>query len=107
MPRGDKTGPMGMGPKTGRGLGTCYGFAAPGYANPAHNAAGPGRGQGMGNCGMGRGQHRRFCAAGVPWPGFAAPAADEKTALRTQSGVLEARLRQINQRLAELDSAAE
>lgn len=26
MPRFDKTGPMGMGPRTGRGLGPCCGF---------------------------------------------------------------------------------
>jgi hypothetical protein len=26
MPRGDGTGPMGVGPKTGRGAGFCAGF---------------------------------------------------------------------------------
>ncbi len=30
MPRGDGTGPMGMGSMTGRGAGFCAGFAAPG-----------------------------------------------------------------------------
>ena len=30
MPGGDGTGPMGMGPMTGRGAGYCAGFAAPG-----------------------------------------------------------------------------
>lgn len=28
MPRGDRTGPMGMGPMTGRGAGYCGGFGA-------------------------------------------------------------------------------
>jgi len=34
MPRGDRTGPNGMGPMTGRGAGFCAGFAMPGYMNP-------------------------------------------------------------------------
>ncbi len=33
MPRGDGTGPTGMGPRTGRGLGPCAGYPTPGYAN--------------------------------------------------------------------------
>jgi hypothetical protein len=33
MPAGDGTGPMGMGPMTGRGAGYCSGFDAPGWAN--------------------------------------------------------------------------
>ncbi len=39
MPAGDGTGPMGMGPRTGRGAGFCAGYPAPGWAN-----RGPGRG---------------------------------------------------------------
>ena len=38
MPAGDRSGPMGMGPGTGRGVGYCGGYEAPGWANP-----GPGR----------------------------------------------------------------
>lgn len=33
MPRGDGTGPMGMGAMTGRGAGFCAGFKMPGYIN--------------------------------------------------------------------------
>ena len=33
MPRGDGTGPTGMGPRTGRGLGPCASYPAPGYVN--------------------------------------------------------------------------
>lgn|GEM_PF-1388060 len=33
MPRGDRTGPLGMGPLTGRGAGFCAGFNIPGYLN--------------------------------------------------------------------------
>ncbi len=32
MPWGDGTGPMGLGPRTGRGLGFCAGFNRPGYS---------------------------------------------------------------------------
>ena len=33
MPGGDRTGPQGYGPKTGRGLGYCTGNEVPGYSN--------------------------------------------------------------------------
>jgi len=39
MPRGDGTGPLGMGPRSGRGAGYCTGYDVVGYANPW-----PGRG---------------------------------------------------------------
>jgi len=55
MPRGDRTGPEGMGPKTGRGLGHCTGYTTPGFTK------GPGRGfaRGIGR-GIGRGLGRGF-----------------------------------------------
>ena len=34
MPRGDGTGPQGMGPVTGRAAGYCAGYGIPGYTNP-------------------------------------------------------------------------
>jgi len=34
MPRGDRTGPLGLGPKTGRAMGYCAGYPTPGYTNP-------------------------------------------------------------------------
>lgn len=58
MPRGDRTGPVGGGPMSGRAAGLCAGFDAPGYANP-----GPGRGSGMG-FGHGRGSWGRGFGAG-------------------------------------------
>lgn len=36
MPRGDRTGPNGMGPMTGRGAGYCSGYDRPGFANPVN-----------------------------------------------------------------------
>lgn len=57
MPAGDGTGPLAMGPMTGRAAGFCAGYGVPGYLNAI-----PGRGLGMGygrGCGGGRG---RFAA---------------------------------------------
>lgn len=34
MPRGDGTGPAGMGPMTGRAAGYCAGYQSPGFMNP-------------------------------------------------------------------------
>jgi hypothetical protein len=34
MPRGDGTGPMGLGPMTGRAAGYCAGYPTPGFMNP-------------------------------------------------------------------------
>jgi len=42
MPRGDRSGPDGYGPRTGRGLGYCNGYDTPGFAR------GSGRGFGRG-----------------------------------------------------------
>jgi len=34
MPGGDRTGPAGMGPMTGRAAGYCAGYPVPGFMNP-------------------------------------------------------------------------
>ncbi len=52
MPRGDRTGPNGMGSKTGRGAGFCSGNNEPGCTTAG------GRGVGMGIRGGGRGMGR-------------------------------------------------
>jgi len=61
MPKGDKTGPEGKGPKTGRGLGYCSGNDKAGYLSdqPTQGMArGPRDGQGNGRPRTGRGQGR-------------------------------------------------
>lgn len=109
MPRGDGTGPMGIGPMTGRGMGCCAGYQVPGFAN----AGGMGRGRGF------RGM--RF-ATGLPawarsgaYPQGYAPAAyqdaapyanegaapdvDEKEALQKQADFLEKQLKEVQEQL--------
>jgi hypothetical protein len=59
MPRGDKTGPTGAGPMTGRAAGYCAGYSVPGYMNPTCGYGrgwGRGRGRGYGR-GYGRGRY--------------------------------------------------
>jgi hypothetical protein len=58
MPWGDRTGPEGYGPRTGRGLGYCSGFDSPGYTR-GYPRGGGGRGFGRGR-GPGRGYGRGF-----------------------------------------------
>jgi len=46
MPQGDGTGPAGLGPMTGRGMGFCAGFSTPGFMNGGFGR-GFGRGRGF------------------------------------------------------------
>ena len=63
MPGGDRTGPIGMGPRTGRGAGFCAGYGTPGYANA------PGFGRGRGGRGRG-GRGFGFRGRGGPGGGY-------------------------------------
>ena len=118
MPRGDRTGPAGAGPMSGRGLGYCAGYAAPGYATPGY-----GRGRGAGGYG-GRGWRHRYYATGVPGWGRGVPAPyygppaeyapppppvrhDEVAVLKAESEYLAAALKETRARLAELESGDE
>ncbi len=124
MPAGDGTGPMGMGPMTGRAAGYCAGYGMPGYANPI-----PGRGLGLGWgrgwFGGGRGWRHRYYATGLPgWarfgygPAWAAPPAaapyqyaygvpptreQETEFLKAQAEWLQQQLDAITKRMAELE----
>ena len=115
MPGGDRTGPMGMGPMTGRRAGYCAGYAAPGYANPW---AGRGFAGQLGQWGGGRGWRYRFYATGVPgwafWgqPRPASPTPpfptqpsreQEREGLKAHAEALEEELRAVNERLSQLE----
>jgi hypothetical protein len=116
MPRGDHTGPIGMGPRSGRAAGFCAGFGMPGYANPA-----PGRGFGMGHgMGFGRGRgiggcgrRNMFYATGLPgWQRFGEYAAAfqkpdpemEKQALNNEAAALQTELNAVKKRLDEIET---
>ena len=107
MPRGDRTGPLGAGPMTGRAAGYCAGFAAPGIANFGHGRGcgmGFGRGGGGGR-GFGRGFGRGWVA---PLAGAGAPTSDQELAvLRQQAKQLQTDMELIQSRIQELEAPAE
>ncbi len=119
MPLGDKTGPLGQGPMTGRAAGFCAGYGQPGYANPVGGRGfGMGRGRGFGfgrgmGFGFGRGCRNRFFAAGAPgWCATgdvaateAAPGPGEKQVLTNQAETLQAQLDAIHKRLEQMGKA--
>jgi hypothetical protein len=116
MPRGDSTGPMGMGSMTGRAAGFCAGYNIPGYLNNAGGRGfgmGFGRGVGFGGRGGGFGRRNRFFVAGVQgrarFGGFTAPfqkidPETEKQALQQQADLLQSEMEVIRQRLDELNA---
>lgn len=102
MPRGDRTGRSGMGPMTGRAMGFCAGFNAPGYANNGFGRLG-GRGRGLGlGRGYGFGMNSGF---GMRYRGFmgdASPAYSaemELSGLEQEKNLLERELEAIKDRL--------
>ncbi len=120
MPRGDGTGPNGLGSMTGRAAGYCGGYSAPGFMNAAFRC-------GLGR-GGGRGLRRGFWATGIPgwarFPGFAAavhPMSDyqgfyptdgldpatETRMLSHQIEMMEQSLRSAKERLNELQKSEE
>ncbi len=121
MPAGDGTGPMGMGPMTGRGAGFCAGYGVPGRMNSV-----PGRGFGMGfgrgfrARGGGRGCRNMFYATGLAgwqraaagWPMAsgappyaAAPTREQQLgALKGQEEYFEGALGNLRKRIEELEA---
>lgn len=123
MPRGDGTGPAGMGPMTGRAAGFCAVYGVPGYMNPVG-------GRGYGGWGRGGGWGRRnwYYATGLPgwaragygvpaWGGAVNPnaysgapfapsvtAQQELDALKGQAEYLEDSLAGIKKRMEEIET---
>lgn len=89
MPRGDGTGPMGMGSMTGRALGFCAGYPHPGFA------AGQGR-----RMGRGFGHRNRFWA--LSQPPVAPTSGQQVDALRQQADLLRQSLQNIEAELERL-----
>lgn len=108
MPRGDRRGPEGMGPMTGRRAGFCSGAGRPGYmysgeANGSPRFSGR-RGAGMGR-GAGAGYGRNY---GVypPSETFVDERYSEKDFLKQEITVLKDQLEVLEQRLSEQDNKA-
>jgi len=123
MPRGDGTGPQGMGPGTGRAAGYCAGYAIPGCTNPGWGRGffclGGNFGRG-GGAGTGRGFRWQnwYNSTGQPfWAGVGQPAGNwqqgqapqygssplnketEIEYLKHEASVLENELKQIKDRI--------
>lgn len=108
MPRGDGSGPMGMGSMTGRGAGYCAGNTAPGFASAGYGFGRGGRCRGF--AGGGYGRRNMFYATGQPgWARFGgmnAPISDpdqEANNLKKQAEWLGEELARINSRLETLE----
>jgi hypothetical protein len=113
MPRGDRTGPLGEGPKTGRQMGYCTGHDSPGYVN-MYWLRGPGRGLGRR---LGRGPGRGFRYGWgfgygrgfdpVPGSGYGSmygeiPEVSEKTLIENEIRILRDQLSSLEDRLSKL-----
>jgi hypothetical protein len=110
MPWGDRTGPAGQGPRTGRGLGYCNGYNQPGYVTSPGFGRGYGRGFGFGRGawgwgrGAGYGWGRGWGWARWNWP---APPATSNEAPKTAGTVNEQELNDMRNELHSLRSAVD
>ena len=111
MPRGNRTGPVGMGPMTGHRGGYCAGFNTPGFTNP-----GPGYGAGMVGEAAGEGgagemgfmtlERLPGVITIMHQPGLCRPRKSRKQhRCRIRRSGLKAQLDDINKRIEELDKA--
>jgi hypothetical protein len=110
MPGGDRTGPRGLGPRSGRGAGYCAGYDMPGFANPAPGYGGRfGGGFGFrgGGRGWGRGWGYRSYAANYPnWvpPSYPPVTQEQELAgLKDEADWLKGQLEEINRRIGDLE----
>ena len=116
MPGGDRTGPVGRGPMTGRRAGFCAGYQVPGYENPSY-----GFGRGFGG-GLGRGFGRGYLGRGrsslweYPYPdSYYNPMQypktiskeEEKTYLEETIKNLEGEIKSIRKRIGEISKEKE
>lgn len=113
MPSGDRTGPVGQGPRTGRSLGFCSGYDSPGYTKGVGSGMGRGFGFGRGlgfgqgfgrGRGFGRGYGRMSWDYGSvnPWP-QSMNREDEITMLKSQAEALSRSQADIARRIDELE----
>lgn len=97
MPGGDRTGPSGQGPMTGRGLGYCAGNDMAGYEE---RPGGFGRGR---RRAFGRGRRHRYGWGNEFFSWQATKGVSEKTLLQNEARILREQLEAIEKRLADLE----
>lgn len=114
MPSGDRTGPEGRGPRTGRSLGYCAGYDSPGFTKGTQRGRGFGRGWGRGRGFWGRGRgfwHRDYYPdryyEPAPFQAYEQISPEqakkeEKSYLESMVKSLEEELKAIKERLSEL-----
>jgi Family of unknown function (DUF5320) len=117
MPFGDRTGPQGLGPRTGRGAGYSAGFRMSGSMDVPKGAGfGFGRGRSMGCqwCGGGRGWRNWYIASGLSHcrrAGYgyscapSSTAKDETKFLTEEAELLRKQLEGIQKRISILEKA--
>ena len=105
MPRGDRTGPAGMGPMKGRAAGFCAGWGVPDYT-PKSPGRGLGMGYGRGRRFLGRGFGRGGYGRGVFQYPYPFDSESERRELKSQADALQSELEFIKKRLAEIEGAA-
>ncbi len=100
MPGRDRTGPLGAGPRTGRGMGYCGNNDQGRFVKSVPTLRSGFR---LGGRGAGRGWRYRFYATGIP--GWATPTPEQETAdLKAQADYLKNQLDAIQKRIEELTS---
>ncbi|MCD6496631.1 MAG: DUF5320 domain-containing protein [Candidatus Aenigmarchaeota archaeon] len=100
MPWGDRTGPNGAGPRTGRGLGYCSGYNSPGYTKGVPMG---GRGFGRGGFGRGAGFGRGGWFEPAPYS-YRPPTREQEIAdLKAEKEAMQRELEDIEKRLKELE----
>ena len=106
MPRGNKTGPNGNGPMTGRGLGYCNGNNQPGFLNDDYTGSFRGHGRGFGfrrgGRGLGYGRHNAYATDYLNNNYDVS----EKTLIENQINVLKDKLSALEEKLKNLDIKA-
>ncbi len=101
MPFGDGTGPAGLGPMTGRGLGRCAGYSTPGYLKGFGRGWGRGWGRGLGRSW----RWRRWIDFGYyPWTNNQQlTKEEEKQILDDELKYLQEEMEEIKKRMKELE----
>ena len=100
MPRGDRTGPSGEGPTTGRGMGYCTSNEHPGYMNSFSNRGGGYGRRFHGGPGFGRGARLGFRGGYGASYQEGVPDVSEKTLIENEIRILKDQLSALEDRLS-------